>query len=280
MRQARGLALEQFQQNAGLEGTPQLQSRAGRPRSGSHARSWRHPRSEAVPPDRGHPAVARRAAPSPQEGACPPPNRGRDALGPGATPGPGVIRGPRPLPRTEGILPSHGAQRRPPKRAHAHRPIEGGTPSVREPRPVLASSPDRGRSPGPRASCPRTARSAVAPSGRMPTAQSRAGRPRSGSHARSWRHPRTEAAPPDRGHPALARRAAPFLHVRALALHCQPVQPGPRTTRPGRAPVCSPLASTGSPLTNTWTMPVAYWWGSAKVAWSWTWSGSNTTRSA
>lgn len=57
-------------------------------------------------------------------------------------------------------------------------------------------------------------------------------------------------------------------------------QPGPRTTRPGVAPVCSPSFNTCSPLTNTWIMPVAYWCGSAKVAWSWIVSGSKTTTSA
>ena len=34
--------------------------------------------------------------------------------------------------------------------------------------------------------------------------------------------------------------------------------PGPVTTRPGFAPVCSPSLSTCSPLTNTWRMPTAY----------------------
>lgn len=38
----------------------------------------------------------------------------------------------------------------------------------------------------------------------------------------------------------------------------QPVHPGPRTTRPGRAPVCSPSRNTWVPLTNTWRTPVAY----------------------
>ena len=38
-------------------------------------------------------------------------------------------------------------------------------------------------------------------------------------------------------------------------------QPGPRTTRPGKAPVCSPRSSTCVPLTKTWTTPVAYWCG-------------------
>jgi len=45
-----------------------------------------------------------------------------------------------------------------------------------------------------------------------------------------------------------------------------PVQPGPRTTRPGVAPVCSPSFSTCLPLTNTCSIPVEYWCGSTKVA--------------
>ncbi len=44
------------------------------------------------------------------------------------------------------------------------------------------------------------------------------------------------------------------------------IHPGPRTTFPGVAPVCSPFARTWTPLTNTWTIPVAYWWGATKVA--------------
>src|SRR5690606_28608656 len=34
--------------------------------------------------------------------------------------------------------------------------------------------------------------------------------------------------------------------------------PGPWTTRPGNAPVCSPSLKTWVPLTNTWIMPSAY----------------------
>src|SRR5262249_25147187 len=44
----------------------------------------------------------------------------------------------------------------------------------------------------------------------------------------------------------------------AATAQCAPVQPGPRTTRPGVAPVCSPLRSTCTPLTNTSVMPLAY----------------------
>src|SRR5690606_40183705 len=47
-----------------------------------------------------------------------------------------------------------------------------------------------------------------------------------------------------------------------------PRQPGPRTTRPGVAPVCSPSRSTCTPLTKTWSTPVAYCCGAAWVAWS------------
>ena len=45
-------------------------------------------------------------------------------------------------------------------------------------------------------------------------------------------------------------------------------QPGPRTTRPGFAPVCSPPCSTCTPLTKTCIMPVEYWCGLSNVAWS------------
>src|SRR5215208_5478532 len=59
-----------------------------------------------------------------------------------------------------------------------------------------------------------------------------------------------------------------------------PRHPGPRTTRPGVAPVCSPSRSTCVPFTNTCTTPVEYWCGLSNVAWSWTLAGSNTTTSA
>ena len=38
-------------------------------------------------------------------------------------------------------------------------------------------------------------------------------------------------------------------------------QPGPRTTRPGSAPVCWPSRQTGTPFTKTCATPVASWWG-------------------
>ena len=57
-------------------------------------------------------------------------------------------------------------------------------------------------------------------------------------------------------------------------------QPGPRTTRPGFAPVCSPSRRTCTPLTNTSLTPVAYCIGFSKVAWSRMVSGSKTTMSA
>src|SRR5262249_17250731 len=58
------------------------------------------------------------------------------------------------------------------------------------------------------------------------------------------------------------------------------LHPGPRTTRPALAPVCLPAASTWTPLTKTWIMPVEYWCGCSKVAWSSIVAGSNTTTSA
>ena len=60
----------------------------------------------------------------------------------------------------------------------------------------------------------------------------------------------------------------------------QPTQPGPRTTWPGFAPVCSPSRSTCVPFTNTCTMPTEYWCGLSNVARSLIFAGSNTTMSA
>src|SRR5690606_30345446 len=62
--------------------------------------------------------------------------------------------------------------------------------------------------------------------------------------------------------------------------HQRPRYPGPRTTRPGFAPVCRPSRTTGVPLTRTCTTPVERRCGSSKVAWSRIVSGSKTTMSA
>ena len=52
-----------------------------------------------------------------------------------------------------------------------------------------------------------------------------------------------------------ARRArAPF--TQRLGLH-----PGPRTIRPGLAPVCWPSRTTRVPFTKTYLMPTETWWG-------------------
>ena len=56
--------------------------------------------------------------------------------------------------------------------------------------------------------------------------------------------------------------------------------PGPRRARPGLLPVCSPSFSTCWPLTKTCFIPVAYWCGFSKVAWSAIVAGSKTTTSA
>ena len=81
--------------------------------------------------------------------------------------------------------------------------------------------------------------------------------------------------------PTLARSARPRLTGLATSLgQGLAFHPGPRTTRPGLAPVCSPFASTCTPFTKTCTMPVAYWCGSANVAWSLIASGWKTTMSA
>ena len=60
----------------------------------------------------------------------------------------------------------------------------------------------------------------------------------------------------------------------------QPTQPGPRTTWPGFAPVCSPSRKTCVPFTKTCTMPTAYWCGLSNVARSLIFAGSNTAMSA
>ena len=52
-----------------------------------------------------------------------------------------------------------------------------------------------------------------------------------------------------------SRRWSLAYHVRGRGY------PGPRTTRPGLAPVCSPFLMTWTPFTITWTTPVAYWCG-------------------
>lgn len=59
-----------------------------------------------------------------------------------------------------------------------------------------------------------------------------------------------------------------------------PVQPGPRSARPGLAPVCTPSWSTATPLTRTCRIPTETWWGRSNVARSATVSGSKTTTSA
>ena len=59
-----------------------------------------------------------------------------------------------------------------------------------------------------------------------------------------------------------------------------PVHPGPRTARPGVAPVCTPSWTTSTPLMNTCRIPTETWWGRSKVARSATVSGSKTTTSA
>ena len=59
-----------------------------------------------------------------------------------------------------------------------------------------------------------------------------------------------------------------------------PFQPGPRTIRPGLAPVCTPSWTTSTPLTKTCRIPTETWWGRSKVARSATVSGSKITTSA
>src|SRR6185436_230723 len=56
--------------------------------------------------------------------------------------------------------------------------------------------------------------------------------------------------------------------------------PAPLRIFPGLAPVARPAATTGTPLTRTYSMPVDSWFGWANVALSVTVAGSKTTRSA
>ncbi len=59
-----------------------------------------------------------------------------------------------------------------------------------------------------------------------------------------------------------------------------PVQPSPRTMRPGLAPVCTPSWTTSMPFTKTCRIPTETWWGRSYVARSATVAGSKTTTSA
>jgi hypothetical protein len=59
-----------------------------------------------------------------------------------------------------------------------------------------------------------------------------------------------------------------------------PLQPGPRTTLPGLAPLWVPSLTTRVPFTSTCLIPTESWWGCSKVARSAMVAGSNTTRSA
>ena len=56
--------------------------------------------------------------------------------------------------------------------------------------------------------------------------------------------------------------------------------PGPRTARPGFAPVCAPSRSTCTPFTQTWRTPTDSCFGCSNVARSAIVAGSNTTTSA
>src|SRR5208337_4065838 len=62
------------------------------------------------------------------------------------------------------------------------------------------------------------------------------------------------AAGPRPRHP---RAGAAGQSSRADCRPQRPFQPGPRSTRPGFAPVCSPRSTTSVPLTSTVSTPVA-----------------------
>jgi hypothetical protein len=68
-------------------------------------------------------------------------------------------------------------------------------------------------------------------------------------------HPCTQSDAADAG--SVARRAGGRSH------RFHPVHPGPRTGRPGMAPVCSPSLTTAMPFTKTCSMPVESWCGSS-----------------
>jgi hypothetical protein len=69
-------------------------------------------------------------------------------------------------------------------------------------------------------------------------------------------HERRNGAPHElRAHAVLAQ---PLAVGRRQEQRPHGLWPGPRTTRPGFAPVCSPSFNTCVPLTNTCTTPVEY----------------------
>ncbi len=93
-------------------------------------------------------------------------------------------------------------------------------------------------------------------------------------HAFTYVQPHHPVSP---AHTHQTQQARVSLHQ---SRRSHPFHPGPRTARPGIAPVCSPSETTATPFTNTCSIPVDSWWGSSYVAWSATVSGSKITRSA
>ena len=78
-----------------------------------------------------------------------------------------------------------------------------------------------------------------------------------------------------------ADSAPPRRIARAVSIAQRaPVHPGPRTARPGLAPVCTPSWTTATPFTKTCRIPTESWWGRSNVARSATVSGSKITTSA
>ena len=64
--------------------------------------------------------------------------------------------------------------------------------------------------------------------------------------------------PGSRAMQAAGEGEAVCLEFYGAAGRLWPTQPGPRTARPGVAPVGLASAMTGMPLTSTWRIPVAY----------------------
>src|SRR5207247_7114662 len=85
------------------------------------------------------------------------------------------------------------------------------------------------------------------------------------------------------GHPAAGPHVSSVPTRRPLRPAPEGAQrayPGPRSSRPGFAPVCRPSLTTAAPLTNTYRTPTESWCGCSNVARSAIACGSNTTTSA
>ena len=91
-----------------------------------------------------------------------------------------------------------------------------------------------------------------------------------------------EFEPANSEEPGAKRKARIAVFARSpFPVHRSPLfQPGPRTIRPGFAPVTAPSLTTATPFTNTYSIPAESWCGCSNVARSLTVIGSKATRSA